>query len=547
MVSASREPACTIRAVRDLLSPWIIGASNIGETAIATARLARDGPGWLRRTTTLDDAREWTRVALERRAANFLDVARRLIYANPSSPYLELLRHAGCELGDIERMVVADGLEGALANLAASGVYVTDDEWKGRIPIRRGSLTFTPGSRRFWNPCVPGHHIVYSGGSGGRPNASPRSLAQEEQTGHLVALVRHAHGLDDHRIAVWRTGLGGAALHSAKIGRPIRHWFYPVEPLPLGARVTGLVWSAIFARGGVRIPRPRFVDIRDPRPLARWLATSGKGGEPIALACSSSSAVRLSAAANAEGLRLDGTAFMTRSEPLTPARAADIAHAGARAIGAYGANDITHVAEGCANGRGPDDSHLVSSLYAMTTHRREILDGQDEVDALLFTTLSTAWGTVGLNVELGDFADVEERPGDCCAIGEIGFTTHLSNIRSFEKLTGEGVSVARSAIVRVIEHELPSRFGGSSVDYQLVERHDANALTRLILSIDPSVGQVDEALVREQLLGFLRGGDIVDRYSASLWERADSIVVERARPRATAAGKVLPFYYDRSG
>jgi hypothetical protein len=483
---------------------------------------------------------------MRRRAENFLDVARRLIYANRSSPYLALLRHVGCELGDLERLVATEGLEGALARLAARGVYVTDQEMKGRTPIRRGSLTLTPSDRHFRNPRAAGHLVVYSGGSGGLPTGSPRSLAHEALIADLQAVVGHAHRLGNHQTAVWSMSLGPAALYMAKAGRPIRQWFYPIARLPLAARLQHVAWRQIFGRAGVRIPTPRYADVRDPRALARWMIEAATRGAPTLLICTSSMAVRLSVAARSEGLSLEGTVLMTRSEPMTEARLAEIERAGARAIATYGANDITHVAMGCANGTAADDAHLVSSLYAMATRRRTIMDGDDEVDALLFTTLSLDSCKVGLNVELGDFADVEERPRDCCGLGEVGFTTHLSNIRSFEKLTGEGVSVARSAIVRVIERDLPLRFGGSSVDYQLIERQGTGGLTRLILSIDPRVGTVDEALVRAELLGFLRRGDMVDRYSAALWERAESIAVERAVPRATRAGKVLPFFYDRT-
>ena len=47
---------------------------------------------------------------------------------------------AGFELADIRRLVEDLGLEEALERLYDAGVYVTQDEFKGRQPIRRGAL-----------------------------------------------------------------------------------------------------------------------------------------------------------------------------------------------------------------------------------------------------------------------------------------------------------------------------------------------------------------------------------------------------------------------
>ena len=73
-----------------------------------------------------------------------------------------------------------------------------------------------------------------------------------------------------------------------------------------------------------------------------------------------------------------------------------------------------------------------------------------------------------------------------------GLTTHLSTIRSFEKLTGEGVTVAGAHLLQVVEELFRPRFGGSSIDYQLVEQEDDRSLPRIVLRIHPRVGAVDE-------------------------------------------------------
>jgi len=58
----------------------------------------------------------------------------------PESPYARLLHHAGVAPSDLRALVQREGVEGALTQLAASGVHLSLDEFKGRTAIRRGSL-----------------------------------------------------------------------------------------------------------------------------------------------------------------------------------------------------------------------------------------------------------------------------------------------------------------------------------------------------------------------------------------------------------------------
>jgi hypothetical protein len=151
---------------------------------------------------------------------------------------------------------------------------------------------------------------------------------------------------------------------------------------------------------------------------------------------------------------------------------------------------------------------------------------------------------IGFNTELGDSACVEVR--ECgCRLGELGLRTHLSEIRSFEKLSSEGTTFARSNVIQILEEILPARFGGSALDYQLVEEEGPGASTLLALRVAPSVGQVDEQTIRDALLAELGRGSMADAYQARLIERAQAIVVKRLPPLATAGGKVLPFQLRR--
>lgn len=70
-------------------------------------RLAR----FFRRSPPSALGRTDLRHALATREERFLAMARREIYARPSSVYARLLQHAGCTYGDLEGRVRADGIE----------------------------------------------------------------------------------------------------------------------------------------------------------------------------------------------------------------------------------------------------------------------------------------------------------------------------------------------------------------------------------------------------------------------------------------------------
>jgi hypothetical protein len=95
-------------------------------------RLARRLRRFIGERDTVEQGRALLRERLANREPNFLRLAERSIYGHSDSPYLPLLREAGCELGDLRRMVTEDGLESSLRKLRAAGVYVGFEESKGR-------------------------------------------------------------------------------------------------------------------------------------------------------------------------------------------------------------------------------------------------------------------------------------------------------------------------------------------------------------------------------------------------------------------------------
>jgi hypothetical protein len=89
---------------------------------------------------------------------------------------------------------------------------------------------------------------------------------------------------------------------------------------------------------------------------------------------------------------------------------------------------------------------------------------------------------------------------------------------------------------------LPERFGGTSADYQVVEREGAHGILQLALIASPALGELDENQVRAVFLEAL-GGPLGDNsFGASVWRQLGSVMVQRDWPMPTAAGKILPFH-----
>jgi hypothetical protein len=519
--------------------------AEIAEDLAMVARLARDLPGWLRAPMTPEQSHSEVQTALRTRELRLLWLAEHAIYAQPRSPYRALLAHAGCELGDLRRLVQQDGVEGALRALAERGVYVTDDELKGRRPIVRGSLRITPSFAQFRNPIEKPHFMVLTGGSTGRAARAPRSLGSFGTLALSQVLHHQAHGVTGYPPAFWSMNPAPLHLAWARIGNPLRYWLLPLSPLPLQARVGAQILAGLSRLGGAPLPPATPCEISEPETMARVIGGALRRHGRLLVNCATSAAVRAAIAARERGLSLDGVVFDVRSEPLTIARRRDVEAAGARVISSYGSTELTWIAGACGDRSALDDLHLAAYEYALVTRPREAGPGDERLDGLLVSTLAPTAPVIGLNTEMGDVATVEERAGDCCLLGSLGLSTHLSNVRSFDKLTGEGVTVARSDMLRVLEDVLPGQFGGTSIDYQLAEEIGPDGLIRLILRVAPRVGPVGESALRATLLAGLDRGGVVDQHMAALWRQAGTVVVRREEPLATAAGKVLPFYRDR--
>jgi hypothetical protein len=159
------------------------------------------------------------------------------------------------------------------------------------------------------------------------------------------------------------------------------------------------------------------------------------------------------------------------------------------------------------------------------------------------TTLHPSTPKLMLNVEIGDHA-VRLRRKCGCALDQVGLIDHLHTIRSYEKLTSEGMQFTGSDLLRLLDEALPEQFGGGPTDYQMVEQ-EIDGLSRVSLLVHPRLGDIDESAVIETALASLGGGG-QGRPMMSRWWREGSVLrVERREPHLSAAGKVLHLHVRR--
>ncbi len=508
-------------------------------------------PGFLRRRIDSDESRGWIEEALASREQNFLAQLQDAVFANPGSPYRALLDHAGIELGDVTRLVREHGLEGALEQLFDNGVRVTLDELKGRRTIERQGLSLSVGPDDFENPRVGVTFTARTGGSRGPGTAVKIDIdLLEYEIAYDWLLVAAHDGLHNRPVALWRPIVAGLKepLRFAKRGVKVEKWFALNE---LG-RSTGTTKRSLMTTytllasrlWGTAMPFPEYVPAEDALKVARWLALKTAQGTPAFISANATSSVRLCLAAREHALDISGTVFRIGGEPYTEAKAAAVAERGCRAIGNYSITEIGRVGVACGEPQALDDVHLVTDKLAVIQREQTVGGSGRRVGALQFTSLHPRARKILINVEFGDYGVLERR--DCgCPLGRIGLAQHVHTIRSYEKLTSEGVNFLGSDLLRLLEEVLPARFGGSSSDYQLVEQ-EVEGLPKIEVVVSPRLGSLDEAGVVATVLDALGEPGRGERGMARIWSHGNTLRVVRREPYITGAGKVLPLHVVRS-
>ena len=489
---------------------------------------------------------------IARRTESFLRLVERSVYGVPASPYLALLKRAGCEPGDVRALVRDKGLEGALADLRAAGVYVTYEEFKGRKPIVRSALTFEVTERDFDNPFARRDFTLTTGGSTGLANKVYQDLDHIAAlaTFDMVALAEH--GMLDAPSVHWTHMLPGSGLRfilrRAYHGDTAQRWFTPLgwraaKPWLKNDFATLYMLCCMRALG-IRVSFPRVVEPAKAATVARRMRrTLDRHGQCL-LYANVSQAVRASVAAEEGGFDLRGAAVFLSSEPLTAAKAERIERAGVRIITGYGSVETGAIGLGCARRAHVDEVHLAMDAYALIDYPYSVPGIGVTVPAFNLTGLLDSAPKVMLNYQSDDYGNVAT--GACgCGLEAHGYTTRLSRIRSYSKLVGEGVTLIGNELLRVLEEVLPVRFGGTPLDYQMMEREDAGGMTRLVLIISPRVEIPDECEAVRVVLDALGRSSSMAASVGTVWRQAQTIRIERREPVVTARGKVLPLHIQR--
>ena len=521
---------------------------SLARDAIIGTRFLWDLPSHFRRPplTPADRERE-IEGRVERRAAELMALLESAVFSRPRSLTAGLLKNAGCEAGDVAALLGREGVEGTLEVLFHAGVYLTLDEFKGRRPVVRGSLTLEGGPDAVRNPLARFHVPLRTSGSRGAGTPILIDLAYVRDMAAVTEAMLTARGADRTIRATWEVPGGGAVLRHLEFGscgRPLSRWFSQLPPDLPGIHPR-YRWSATTLRlggrlAGVLVPAPEYVPLENPLPIVRWMEEVLKSGREPLLFSFPSAALRVAECAVARGVSLAGAHVVTTGEPMTAARLSALRRLGLRVSVRYGTFEVLAIGYSCLEGEQPDDLHVLDDMHGLI----RVEDGGTSglpVGALLLTTLRSSAPFVLLNVSMGDAAGLRVRRCGC-PLERLGWKRHLHTVRSFEKLTGAGMTFHDADVIRILEEVLPGRFGGSPTDYQLVEGESDDGHSLVALRVHPKIGNVDSGDVRETFLSALGATSGANRVMSEVWRGAGFPEVERTAPHVTFTGKVLHFH-----
>jgi hypothetical protein len=508
-------------------------------------------PSFLKKRMSAAEAATILQQRLAQRDENLLHCLKTIL-KTPQSPYRALMETARCEFADVAKIVEQDGIESALGTLRRAGVYVTFEEFKGREPMVRNGREIPVTPQSFDNPLQSRAFQVSTGGSTGR--GSPVAIDLEHLWASIPARLMNdsIHGFVGIPTALWFDDLPGNGPNSVLTRVPYdnvpERWFSPIadgDARPaLKFRLAQASIISVSRLAGTRLPKPEPVRLDQAAVVARWAEDALKRHGSCGIRTLVSRALRICLAAEELGIDLTGAIISGGGEPPTPAKVSVVRRTGARWISNYIMQEIGAVGSCCANAVDENDQHLLLDHVALIAHPRTVPGFDVAVDAFHVSTLLPSARKIMLNVELDDYGVIETR--DCgCPWQELGFRTHLRGIRSFRKLTGEGMTLIGTDMVRILEHDLPQRFGGSPLDYQLLEEEDERGFTRLSIIVSPHIHISNEQDVVEVVMKALSSAGHAAALSRTIWGQAGTLRVRRMQPIWTNRGKLMPLHFER--
>lgn len=509
-------------------------------------RFLRDLPAFYRPPMDLSFACTRLQEARRSREEVFLGLLDRAVWGNPWSPYRRLLESVGIAAADLSAMVRADGVEATLLRLHDEGVYVTLEEFKGRVALKRGQLEIPAAELAFDNPGLRGHLRVQSGGSGGRPMRLVVDLDLLQLDAAAYSLMLEEWGVRNSPLVLWRPLPPGAAgvkryLVHSRLGLCPADWFAQEIPGAWMKRIRsrGFVTLMILVArlaSGLPLPFPRLARLAEAPRLARRLHELVIAGAGFHCDTNVSSALRIVRAADKAGLDLTGGFFRVGGEPLTDSRYQVFRAAGCRVGCNYSMSEIGAVGHGCSQGESVDEVHLRDDKVAVI--QRDVMRGHARIPGAFFlTSIHPQAPKMMLNVQVGDAGRISRR--DCgCSFDRMGFRTRLSGVLSFEKLSTEGMHFLGADLLVLLEKVLPEKFGGGPDHYQLAEL-DGPEGVRVYLRVHPAVGPVDEERCRSTVYEHLRSAAPENRLMVERWQQSGTLQIVRVPPATTGSSKVL--------
>jgi hypothetical protein len=479
------------------------------------------------------------------RESNFLNLLRAAVFANPANPYSKLLENAGCAYGDLEAMVRERGLDSTLRVLYEAGVYLTHNEFKGRTPVQRGTLSIELDPSHLANPVFSGVWETSSSGSRSTGSVTRRSLEYQvyREAQEHVLLSLHEFGTRlNVTLASILPATGGLRriVSHIRTGTPVDAWFPSGQDREDSQHYRAMTAMLIGELRMIGLPAvfPTYMPHNDYSPAAHWIAQQRANGRSAVVTGGVSPAVRVADAALAGGMDISGTLFVVGGEALTEAKRKVFERVACEVHARYTISELGQVGMGCREMTG-NCVHLSMDAVAAISRKRVAPLSGTEVDSLLFTSLLPTAATVMINVEMDDAGIIGETQCDC-ALRKLGFHQQIDRIFSYGKLTGHSMTLLGGDMLDILERRLPSRFGGAPTDYQLVER-EGRAQTEIELRVNPrlSLGSTDE--VRRFVLGETRklwGGAL----TAGTWAQSESLRVVFEEPYLTGGRKVLPLH-----
>lgn len=541
-------------------------ARNLIQEGFLGIRLVGKLASTLKKTIEPNQARAIILQRLEQREDDFIELAKKCIYDQPANPYLRLLKHAGCEYGDLESLVHKEGLESVLHALHRQGVYLTSKEFRGECETIRGNTRFTLNPQQTRNPFAKRHIPIRSSGSRSHGTQIVRSLefvldntfylalyldARKSFAQEQIAKKNVTQKSNLTELATWSVPGGVNLSNLIKficVGAPVSRWFSQLDTkageLSSRYRLSSRVLELGGLLAGVPIPSPEYVSLDNPLPIIQWMKSCLLEGRIPHLNTFPSSAVNLAQCARDANIDLQGAQLTLTGEPTTQARLESIKQSNIDAFPQMGCVEVGSVGCGCLEPEAPDDMHLLKDLHAVI-QPGEFNDGIDiKPQSLLFSTLRLSSPLILLNVSLGDQATLRNRTCGC-PLGDLGLDTHLQHVRSFEKLTSGGMALLDTEIIHVIEDELPKIFGGGPTDYQLLEDERNDGKPQLRLVIHPRVGSLDEDKVKETFLQKVASGSGAEKMTSLVWRDTGMLTVERGTPKTTSTGKIQHMHIER--